>query len=125
MVLLDANVLLELLLPNRSQSKKVIEYMRHSAETHAISMLTVHLAFYFGRKGNKTIAYICQFLEGFIILDLTDADYQIALETLRGEDIEDALQLATAIRTGCSGILTLDHDFAKRYEDTGKMILVS
>jgi predicted nucleic acid-binding protein len=49
------------------------------------------------------------------ILPLALEDYRWAVDNEQGRDFEDALQVAMAIRTGCSSFITLDANLAKRY----------
>lgn len=50
MILLDANVLLEMLIVGRAQQESVLTWMEQNNEEFCISMLTVHLVLHFGLK---------------------------------------------------------------------------
>ncbi len=113
MVFADANIVLELLLPDRIRKHAVAKALR--GEQAAISMLSVHLAHYFGRKEKYTAEQIHDSLSEFQLLDVTADDYVQALELLADNEFEDALQLAVALRSGCSKILTIDQTFAQNY----------
>jgi predicted nucleic acid-binding protein len=117
MVLLDANILLEMLITGRPHQQDVLEWMEHSSDPYCISMLTVHLVLHFGLKDGLTISDIKTFLSDYPKLALLPDDYVSALQVLRDKDHEDALQLAVAERTGCTHIVTLDRRFAERYND--------
>lgn len=115
MLLLDANVVLELLLPGRHQKDAVVNWLTDNGEGVCISMLSVHLVLHFGFKEKLTQRTIQTFLASYPKIALLPEDYSAAMQLLRGSDHEDALQLAIAERSGCTGIVTLDTDFAKTY----------
>lgn len=121
-ILADANILLEVLLPNRISSQKVSRLLKEQNQV-AISALTVHLVYYFALKDGMTIQQVNRFLTGFEILDLLAADYQRALALIKNKDMEDALQLAVALRSGCEAIATLDTAFAKIYSNKMRFIV--
>jgi predicted nucleic acid-binding protein len=80
-------------------------------------MLTVHLVLHFGLKDGLTISDVKTFLSDYPKIALLSEDYVTAMELLVGTDHEDALQLAGALRIGCSSVVTLDQKFAKAYAD--------
>lgn len=116
MILLDANVVLELLIPGRPQKTRVANWLTGSRDELCISMLSVHLALHFGLKEKLTIQDIRDFLASYPKIALLPEDYSAAMQFLRDKDHEDALQLATAERIGCSNIVTLDQKFASTYK---------
>lgn len=115
MILLDANFLLEMLLPGRPKQKEVFEWFERNQESFCISMLTVHLVLHFGIKESKTLGQLEEFLADYPKVALIPADYLRALKVLKDSDHEDALQLAVAERAGCDAIATLDRKFARNY----------
>lgn len=117
MTLLDANILLEILIDNRPQRAAVLKWMENISESYCVSMLTVHLVLHFGLKDGFTISQIRTFLADYPKIALLPEDYASAMNILRDNDHEDALQLAVAERVGCSRIVSLDHKFAKTYQD--------
>ena len=125
MILLDANVLLEMLIAGRAQQQSVLTWMEQNNEDFCISMLTVHLVLHFGLKDNLSIADIKTFLADYPKVALLPEDYVAAIGLLRDGDHEDALQLAIAERIGCSCIVTLDKKFSNTYKDRIKFTLPS
>jgi predicted nucleic acid-binding protein len=123
MVFADANVVLELLLFGRQKAAVVSSIIAQSPAV-AISMLTVHLAHYFGKKEGMKFDEVAELLVDFIIEDLTKEDYKLAQKLLVANDFEDALQLAVALRIGCDRIITLDKTFARDYADKIEFELV-
>jgi predicted nucleic acid-binding protein len=117
MILLDANVLLEMLIAGRAKKDDVFEWMERNTEDFCISMLTVHLVLHFGLKDNLNISDIKKFLADYPKIALLPEDYVTAMGLLKNKDHEDALQLASAERTGCSRIVTLDKKFSEIYKD--------
>jgi predicted nucleic acid-binding protein len=117
MILLDANILLEMLIAGRPRKQIVFDWMVRNDESYCISMLTVDLVLHFAVKDNLKLADIKKFLADYPKIALLPEDYVSAMELLIGKDHEDALQLAIAIRNKCSKIVTLDLDFARKYKD--------
>src|SRR5690606_30342736 len=113
----DANVALDTLLPDRTHNREAVAWMesRRSQGSFCLSMLTVHLVLYFGSKAGLSLAQLKAYLAQFTHIALLPEDYQTALTLIRDNDHEDALQLATALRTNCTAIVTLDRDFATNY----------
>lgn len=116
MILLDANVLLELLITDRSKKHEVLDWLDNNTDSFCISMLTVHLVLHFGVKDGQTLPDIMTFLADYPKIGLLPEDYVSAMELLADRDHEDALQLAVAKRAGCTGIVTLDKKFATNYQ---------
>jgi predicted nucleic acid-binding protein len=117
MILLDANILLEMLIAGRAHKQSVLRWIENNREPYCISMLTVHLVLHFGLKDGLSISHIKTFLSDYPKIALLPEDYVAALQMLRDKDHEDALQLAIAERIGCTQIVTLDRRFADNYSD--------
>lgn len=117
MILLDANILLEMLIAGRPKKAAVLEWMSQNDENFCISMLTVHLVLHFGLKDGLTIADLRTFLSDYPKIALLPEDYVAAIDILRDLDHEDAMQLAVAERAGCTSVATLDQKFARTYGD--------
>lgn len=116
MVLADANVLLEILLPGRLRFAEAARSLSQHADVR-ISMLSVHLILHFGLKEGLALYHITKFLSSYIKESLHSEDYNMAMSMLSGKDHEDAMQLAVALRLGCESIITFDQKFAKLYAD--------
>jgi predicted nucleic acid-binding protein len=115
MILLDANILLEMLIAGRTKKEKVFTWMERNSDSYCISMLSVHLVLHFGLKDGLKIIDIKTFLSDYPKVGLLSEDYVTAMELLIGSDHEDALQLAAALRMGCTSVVTLDQKFARTY----------
>lgn len=124
MILLDANILLEILIPNRAHAEDILKWLEHNTSPLCISMLTVHLVLHFGLRDNIDTEIIQTFLADYSKEALLPEDYAVALHLLRDKDHEDALQLAVAERTDCTAIVTLDKSFASTYNDLMPFILI-
>ena len=124
MILLDANILLEMLIAGRPKKIQVIEWVEQNKEEFCISMLSVHLVLHFGLRDRLAIADIKTFLSDYPKVALLPEDYVVAVQVLRDRDHEDALQLAVAERIGCSAIVTLDTKFADTYKDRIRFITI-
>lgn len=125
MILLDANILLEMLIAGRAKKEDVFEWMEQNTEDFCISMLTVHLVLYFGLKDNLNISDIKIFLADYPKIALLPEDYVTAMGLLKDKDHEDALQLASAERTGCTRIVTLDKRFSETYKDRMNFVVLT
>lgn len=109
----DANVILETLLPNRPKVGEVERLL--AGKTVYIAMLTVHLAYHFGKKEGYSLLEIKSSLDGYQVLNLTDEDYKLAINLIQNDDFENALQLAVVLRSDCDTIASLDRPFAQTY----------
>jgi len=120
----DANVLLELILPNRPKTNVCEQFIQRHNGTIVISMLSVHIVYYFAQKQGYTTDQIDSFISGFE-LALVDAEtYQRALNVGGDDDIEDAMQVAVAMQTECDAMLTLDKNLALRYRQCIDVMLL-
>ncbi|MEI9913608.1 MAG: PIN domain-containing protein [Candidatus Saccharibacteria bacterium] len=113
MILIDANVLLEVIL--RRAHAKACEQLLINDKNKAISTLTLDLVMYFVERDKLEWEPVKVFLESFSWLPITDSDAQWAFMNFKGNDFEDALQVACAIREGCSRFITLDVPLSKKY----------
>ena len=116
MIFLDANILLEMLLPGRKNKEAVYKWLSNNKKRYVISMLTVHLVLHFGLEEKMTLTELQSFLYNYPKTSLTPEDYIKALAILKDDDHEDALQLATAERVDCTEIVTLDKKFISNYQ---------
>ncbi len=114
MTFLDANIVLELLLPDRSHVAEVAKVLG-ATSTSQISLLTVHLVWHFGRIERISDGLIAKILSDYALLDVTPANYAWALANEKGNDFEDALQVSVALANGCESFVTLDKQLAKHY----------
>lgn len=123
MIFVDANIALEVI-EKRAHADACEQMLRNSQEK-AISLLTLDLVMYF--LGRDKIAWepVKTFLESFAWLPVTDADAQWAFAHFKGDDFEDALQVACAIRENCHEFTTLDKSLAKKYADIMPIELLS
>ncbi len=115
MIFLDTNILLEITLANRPHYTQVKYFLEMANEETAVSILTAHLVVHFGRKEQAEDAFLHAVLNENKLIALTPADYKWAANNEQGRDFEDALQLSSAIRSGCSSFVTLDIALAKHY----------
>jgi predicted nucleic acid-binding protein len=118
----DANVLLEVIL--RRTHLATCEDFLSNNEDKAISTLTLDLVMYFIERDNLPWEPIKAFLESFNWLPIIDADAQWAFAQFRGDDFEDALQVACAIREGCNSFVTLDGPLYKKYSENIEITLL-
>lgn len=125
MILLDANVLLEMLLPGRPQKETAIDWVERNKQPFCTSMLSVHFVLHFGIKEGLTLAEIRSFLQDYPKIALLPEDYAAAMRILKSSDHEDALQLAQAERIGASAIATFDTAFARLYSERMKFVTLS
>lgn len=115
MVFLDANILLEIILKDRAKKLQVENFLHSVSEPTAISMLSIHLIMYFGRKEQASDEFLECVIRENELLTLIPEDYEWATDNEKKKDFEDALQMAVAIRSRCETYVTLDNDLAKAY----------
>ena len=113
MIFVDANVLLEVI--QKQTRAKACEQFLSNDKNKAISTLTLDLVMYFVERDKLPWESVKSFLESFSWLPVTDADAQWAFMHFKGDDFEDALQIACATREGCSRLVTLDGPLSKKY----------
>ena len=70
---------------------------------------------YYAEKNKLELRQIKTFLKLFVWLPLTESDADLAFEYFSDDGYEDALQIAVAIREGCSAFVTLDKSLAEKY----------
>ncbi len=113
MIFVDANVLLEVI-QKRTRAKACEQFLSND-KNKAISTLTLDLVMYFVERDKLPWESVKSFLESFSWLPVTDADAQWAFMNFKGDDFEDALQIACATRESCSRLVTLDGTLSKKY----------
>ncbi len=114
MIFLDANIIIELIVPGRAKYKQVRNLLANYQEA-AMSTLTVHLCWYFGRQAGVREELIAKAIDACTLLSLNPEDYFWARRNERGKDFEDAMQLACSIRNNCAPFVTLDKNLIRRY----------
>lgn len=114
MVFVDANIVLELILPGRKKAKAVARILGQQSDM-ALSMLSAHLIWHFGRLQGLPDDFLTKIIDDYKLLSVTEADYNWAKHNERGKDFEDALQVAIALKAGCDTFITLDGPLIKRY----------
>lgn len=112
---LDASVLIEVIL-NRANASRARELIENQSGDLYISALTAHLVVHFG-KSIVDFPVLRSFLADYTVLGLEAADFEWAFMNARNRDFEDALQLAVAVRHGCSRFITFDTGVAHSYNE--------
>lgn len=107
---LDANVLLEILF--KRDSYHATKHMLEKGRVFHFSSLSGHLVFHFSKKV-ATRADIKTFLNDFTMQALTPEDFEWAYEFGKDYGFEDALQVAIAVRSGCTEFITFDQKLIK------------
>ncbi len=116
MVFLDANVVLEIVLKDRPHLEQAQQFLVKLTDDTAISILTVHLLMYFGRKQGIPDELLEKVIGENELLSITPEDYVWASLNEQGKDFEDALQVATAIRNDCKSFITFDATLTKSHK---------
>ncbi len=116
MVFLDANILLEYLLPDRTEVSEVRRLLQTIDQPTVISALTAHLVLHFGRVKRVSDDLLHAAIDRSMIVGLLPEDYHWARSHEIGNDFEDALQISVALRSHCTHFMTLDRPLAKNYQ---------
>lgn len=114
-IFLDANILLEIIL-GRPKEDTARQFIEKQGDILCISTLTTHLIVHFGQS-IVSLPILRAFLADYQLFDLTPTDFEWAFANTRNRDFEDALQLAVAIRNGCTRFITFDKTLATAYSD--------
>ncbi len=112
-VFLDANILLEVLLPGRPKATLASSYARNEA---VVSPLSAHLYVHFGKKEGYSVNALCNRLALLNYTSLGKAEIHWAISNCQDDDFEDALQVACAVLDGCELFVTLDKFLAHKYQ---------
>jgi predicted nucleic acid-binding protein len=123
-IFLDANILLELLLPGRAKTKECEQFLQSYKGQFVISSLSIHIAYYYCKKQGYSISQVDSFISDFEIASVGRDEYLLAIKLVKGDDIEDALQVATSISNDCNDFLTIDKQLAKTYSQNTNIILL-
>lgn len=124
LIFLDANVLLDIILPERPRLALVQQFLADTPAV-AISALSVHLAVHFGQKAGLQRSGIEATLAPLLILPINGEAVQWAFANVEGDDFEDALQVAAAVQNGCQKFVTSDVALARRYHSFIDMKLLA
>lgn len=114
---LDANFLMELL-TRRDHHQACRTFLEQAAASGAelcISVLSLDIVFYLAESYKLPVGAAHAAVKPFKLLDVLAEDAQWALAAFDGKDLEDALQIAVALRTSCDQFITLDQALAKKY----------
>ncbi len=112
-VFLDANILLEILLPGRQKSALADSYAQDKA---AVSPLSAHLYVHFGKKEGFSIKVLTSHLALLNFTSLGEDEIRWAIANCQDDDFEDALQVACAVINGSDLFVTLDKPLAQKYQ---------
>jgi predicted nucleic acid-binding protein len=118
----DANIVLEILL-ERTNMQKVAHTLKNEKNL-VVSTLTVSHVMYFAEKNKVDLVAAEKLINRFKRLDVVDVDITKAFGIYQGQDYEDALQIACAVRNKCTTFITHDQNLAKKYAKTIKIKLV-
>ena len=110
---LDANILLEVLLPGRHKATQADRSFQGEA---VVSPLSAHLYAYFGIKEGFPIETLTKQLALLNYTELGDDEVRWAIANCQSNDFEDALQVACAVISGSELFVTLDKPLAQKYQ---------
>jgi len=113
MIFLDANIVLEILF-KRENANFCIEVCKEH-EALSISSTSLHTIYYYAEKAKIDLDIVKNMLADINILPVSKSEYDFALEIFQYKDMEDALQVATALNYNAKLIFTLDNDMIKKY----------
>lgn len=111
---LDANVILEALLPGRKNARIAQKFIENPDSV--ISPLSAHLYVYFGQKEGFDTQTLLANISLYSICSLDYSAVNWATENCINNDFEDALQVACAVLSGCKSFVTFDRKLASAYQ---------
>ncbi len=114
MIFLDSNVILEILF-EREKANFCVEICKQYNALY-ISSTSLHIIYYYAEKAKINLVYVRNMLEDINILPVSKFEYNFALEIFKDEDMEDALQIATAVNNNIELIFSLDIKMLKKYD---------
>lgn len=110
---IDANILLESILPNRQRVGAARQYMQKHFTT--ISPLSVHLLAHFGTRYKVDLDVLLELAKQHRLTDFGATEIAWATRYREDDDFEDALQVGCAVMAGCKEFVTFDKKLAKLY----------
>lgn len=121
-IFLDVNILMEVIF-SRKKSKQCLELIVSNLGNIYISSLSVHICNYFLKKEGKSVKENSVFFTQFDIHDLNssllDETYNIYTK-----DFEDAIQVASFLKSDCVEFYTLDKQMKQNYGQIAKIVVL-
>lgn len=117
MTVLDTNILLEIL-ELRQYYEATLATLKLHQDTQSmlgISTLTVSNTFYLAERHKVSPQRVELLIQNYQIFSIIPEDITWALSYYQGKDFEDALQIASALREGCTAFLTIEASLAAKY----------
>lgn len=114
-IFFDANVLLEVLLEGRKKAHMAHSYIARVRDGY-ISPLVAHLYVRFGTKEGHVLEDLLEDIKLYKITEMNQKTVQWAMQNLKDNDFEDALQIGSAIYAGCDVFVTFDEKLFKKYK---------
>jgi predicted nucleic acid-binding protein len=114
-VYLDVNIILEVLgkRKNYKFAKCIFENLDNQL---LVSILTIHLVFYFAKKCEINLDKVKEIIDLCEIVEAGSKEYSLAqVFYAQNSDMEDAIQIAVAFSHGCDTFATLDKDMIKKF----------
>ena len=111
-VFLDANILLEVLLPGRLKVALADSYAQKEA---VVSPLSAHLYVYFGKKEGFSVEALSKQLTLLNYTHLSGDEVRWAITNCQDDDFEDALQVACAVLSESELFVTLNKTLAQKF----------
>jgi predicted nucleic acid-binding protein len=115
MIVLDTNIIMEILEKRRYLAEVLRTLATYGKQPIAISTLTLSNVFYLVEKHPDAVVIAEKILKTYKVIGVLPEDATWAYAHYQGKDFEDALQIAAALREGCTTFLTIDSPLAKKY----------
>jgi predicted nucleic acid-binding protein len=125
MTCVDTNVILEILLKRPMFALAKASLISCESGGAGITSGTISTVMYYAEINKLELVYVENYLRSFTALGVTADDCREAFNTYLGNDYEDALLVATALRNGCDKLITFDRKLFKKYQDKIKITLLS
>lgn len=123
MICYDSSVLADMMLARPTAEISHAYFTQHSGQV-AASIMSLQFLMYYAEKHHINMQAIRKASNLIIWLPTTEEDMQWAFDNYQGSDYEDALQIAVALREGCTRFITRDKKLARKYGDKIKITLI-
>jgi predicted nucleic acid-binding protein len=123
-VFFDTNLLIDLY-SMRKRFGSLVQILKQNKGKVYVSTLSVATLHYYAKKDKVSLVEFQDFTDRFELTDVTAVEISLAYDIAQDNDLEDAVQVASAINAGIDIFYTADKKLASRYKKHIKTVLIS